>query len=69
MSKKVTAEEYNKAIISYENKDPRCDYQFTPDPLGYCWGYATAIDRGKEDAFVKERCPHCDLWIEEKPND
>lgn len=66
-------EEAMRRIATYENRDERCGYPFTMDPLGYCWSYATHVDvmAGRtEDADGRWRdmesiCSGCDLW---KPN-
>ena len=44
----------------YENKDERCTYPFSDDPLGYCWGYANFIDGDK--AFKDFTCDGCEYW-------
>jgi len=56
MKKKTTI--YDK----YENKDTRCTYPFESDSLGYCWGYAECVDKGKH---IEEKfCKQCELWKE-----
>ena len=60
-------EEEMKASITLKNGDAIVTY-VRPDKcpmpkelwehvLGYCWGFATEQDKGKEKEFVKEHCP------------
>ena len=44
--------------LKYENKD-NCSYPFTPDPSGYCWAYASYIDKAK--GFEKLDCSKCEF--------
>ena len=54
-----TAEEiYGK----YRNPNKRCSYTFEADPLGYCWGYANAVDNNRAGEYTKESCPQCSMW-------
>ena len=55
---------YPKDFMKYRNPDQRCRYPFTPDPVGYCWGYALHIDGtpGYED--MGSHCPQCEFWKE-----
>jgi len=56
-----------ESLANYENKDPRCVYPFTLHPLGYCWGYATNVDKNKTKTEHDEFCSAgCDMWIEKK---
>lgn len=54
----VTREQY---FEKYRNPDSRCLYPFTPDELGYCWGFAHAVD---EDRKMDGRgcSAHCEYW-------
>jgi len=54
---------YKKRIEKYENPDPRCTYPFTPDPLGYCWGYACHVDGDPQ--FKDFNCEGCECWVPE----
>jgi len=55
----------------YQNKKGWCDYPFSPDPVGYCWSYATFIDgnlmvKGKKittDKQLKNYCKNCDCFV------
>lgn len=53
-------------FLKYENKDPRCDYPFTPDPLGYCWGYANNVDENKTKEECDKYCKGCEMWLAQK---
>ena len=49
----------------YVNPDPRCTHGKVPyDGIFYCWGYATAVDVGELEYYIKNTCPKCDLWKE-----
>lgn len=48
----------------YRNPDPRCTYPFTPDPVGYCWGYACHVDGNEKFADMMSRCVGCECWRE-----
>ena len=65
----------------YKNPDPRCEYCFTPDPVGYCWSYANyvdGLDPKKRNKYsykfddIKTICLGCEdfygspAWIKEK---
>lgn len=50
----------------YKNPDPRCTYPFTPDAIGYCWGYANAFDNDSLEEFKEISCPKCECWKQEK---
>jgi len=55
----------------YHNPDMACNYPFTPDSLGYCWGYATFIDEHPNASeqeiteWMKKYCRDCDEYLEE----
>ena len=50
----------------YKNPDKRCSYPFTPEALGYCWGYAGLWDKAKNAKELKRKalkfCPDCGMW-------
>jgi len=46
----------------YHNSDPRCAYPFSPEPLGYCWGYALYVDGKRGYPCTKG----CDMWEEKE---
>ena len=56
----------------YRNPDKNCQYPFTPDPVGYCWGYATLIDNltcptckriiKPDEMIVRSLCSGCEFW-------
>ncbi len=63
-----------KHYAKYENKDPRCDYPFTPDPIGYCWGFAQYIDYLKRPIawkngvkWYKLSCRGCESYKDKNP--
>ena len=38
-----------------------CDYPFEPCGLGYCWGFATRVDKGKgSEKDMKKFCEGCE---------
>ena len=52
-------------ITSWEqyHKKENCGYPFTPEPLGYCWSYATDVDNevpAKETEAT--HCRHCEFY-------
>jgi len=51
-----------KRLLSYNNPDPKCQYPFTPDGLGYCWSYAHHIDGTKGFEDLSQICPGCESW-------
>ena len=57
-----------KGYFKYQNQDPRCQYPFENDPLGYCWSYAEWVDNGKKDydKFIETYCKNCDYFIKPK---
>ena len=63
---KILMKDYLKRIPAYENKDPRCGYPFEVHPLGYCWGWANAVDDGREQEFLINSCLHCESWKEQE---
>lgn len=44
-------------------KKKYCRYPFTPEPLGYCWGYAIAIDKGETLDKIHFGCKDCEYFI------
>lgn len=49
-------------IFKYRNPDSNCTYPFEPCAVGYCWGYARAVDDNKTSNEIKEMCISCDLY-------
>ena len=53
-----------KPFLKYKNPDPRCNYPFTDDPMGYCWAFAHYVDgtAGFED--IETICSNgsCECW-------
>lgn len=61
MQRRVTRYKVTLDVEKYRNPDTRCHYPFEPNPAGYCWGYATAVDKGKK--MDGRTCSaHCELW-------
>jgi len=61
----VNPEVAKKRILLYENPDSRCHYPFEPSSLGYCWGYAKAVDEDRAADYVRDTCPKsCEFWEE-----
>ena len=57
---------YKKTILDRYEKKENCAYPFSPESLGYCWGYALAKDSGKNDAEIeKDLCKkyRCECYI------
>lgn len=42
------------------HKKEGCSYSFTPEPLGYCWGYALNIDGKKSKKEIEKYCKGCE---------
>ena len=57
-----TTKEALAVIRKYKNPDSRCQYPFTPDPLGYCWSYANHVDGTEGFEDMAKICPGCDEW-------
>ena len=47
-------------FMKYKNPDKNCTSPFENDALGYCWGYANAVDKGE---IIN--CSRCEFY---KPN-
>ena len=46
----------------YKNKYGWCKYPFTNDALGYCWGFAICVDKGKSKEEIKKKCSKCEYY-------
>lgn len=56
------------AKVDFEKyrKPEKCSYPWSPEPLGYCWGYAENKDAGMTDEEIeKELCEGCEYKEEE----
>jgi len=55
------------AFRHYRNPDRRCSYPWTPDRLGYCWGYASLWGRSATQVEVEAYCSEgpCEFWMAE----
>ena len=54
----------------YKNPDKQCQYPFEPDHLlGYCWGYATMIDKKAKKDEIIAMCKGCEYWHEKGSED
>jgi len=40
----------------YKNKYGWCDYPFENDCFGYCWGYASNVDKKATKEDIKKSC-------------
>ena len=40
----------------YKNNYGWCNIPFLNDPLGYCWGYATMVDKKASKEEIKKMC-------------
>lgn len=56
-------------VVKYQNPDKRCGHPKARDTkkktwsaVGYCWGYATLVDGGKEKTAPEKLCSGCELW-------
>lgn len=49
-------------FTQYENKNRRCHYPFTPDPLGYCWSFANHVDGDSRFKNIQRICSGCNSW-------
>lgn len=48
-------------------KKKHCRYPFSPEPLGYCWSYANAVDEGiADEEFEKATCNGCKFYDNDK---
>ena len=43
----------------YQNKN--CDYPFSNEPLGYCWGYAHHVDGTVGFKNLDKLCSKCEF--------
>ena len=50
----------------YKNPDPRCEYPFTPDPVGYCWSYANHVDGDPQFKNLDAICKGCECFKPKK---
>ena len=49
----------------YKNPDKQCQYPFDPNPFGYCWSYATMVDKKATRDEIIAMCKSCEYFESE----